>query len=375
MSHLMNTRTSLVADAIEGELRAAGGRLVRLDGFPDIRVVLRRDHDPDKVAIVSGGGAGHEPAHAGFVGRGMLTAAVAGDVFASPSTEAVLSAIMAVGGPAGVLLVVKNYTGDRLNFGLAAERARAAGIRVETVIVGDDIALPDLAQPRGIAGTLFVHKIAGALAEAGETLERVTAAARAVAEETRSIGMALSTCTVPGQDNESRLAPGEAELGLGIHGEPGAERGAVASATDTVVTMLGRLDGVGDDGPLALLVNNLGGLPPLELAVATDCALRILGGRAGLLIGPAPMMTSLDMKGFSLSVLPLDEERRAALLAPTEARGWPSATAPAAPDTIPLPVLPGAGEMGASSGPQTGADARDTLARVFAALILSLIHI
>jgi hypothetical protein len=148
-----------------------GGKLSRLDGYPFIRVVVRSDWDRSKVALVSGGGSGHEPAHAGFVGKGILTAAVCGDVFASPSVDAVLAGILAVTGPAGCLLIVKNYTGDRLNFGLAAERARAKGLKVNMVIVDDDIALPDLPQPRGVAGTLFVHKIAGAMAESGATLD------------------------------------------------------------------------------------------------------------------------------------------------------------------------------------------------------------
>ena len=373
MSHLMNSRAGLVADAIEGELRAAGGRLVRLDGFPDIRVVLRKDWDRSKVALVSGGGAGHEPAHAGFVGRGMLTAAVCGDVFASPSTEAVLAAILAVAGAPGVLLIVKNYTGDRLNFGLAAERARALGVRAEMVIVSDDIALPEVAQPRGIAGTLFVHKIAGHVAESGEDLDTVAAAGRAAAGATRSIGMALSTCTVPGQRAESRLAEGEAELGLGIHGEPGAERAAVGTARDIVATMLDRLGVAADHGPFALLVNNLGGLPPVELAVVTDAVLAALGPKVNLLLGPSHMMTSLDMKGFSLSLLPLNADRHAALTAPTEARGWPIATAPVAPEVLPLPEHThedgSSGSRSVSAGPATDEAARNVIAAVLETLI------
>ncbi len=172
MTQFINTKETLVTEAIDGMLRTAGGRLARLDGYPHIKVVVRTDWDKSKVALVSGGGSGHEPAHAGFVGQGMLTAAVCGDVFASPSVDAVLAGILAVTGKAGCLLIVKNYTGDRLNFGLAAERARAFGLKVNMVIVDDDIALPDLPQARGVAGTLFVHKIAGALAEAGRRSRR-----------------------------------------------------------------------------------------------------------------------------------------------------------------------------------------------------------
>ena len=161
MTHFVNDTKDIVTEAIDGLIAGSGGRLTRLDGYPHIRVVLRNDWDKSQVALVSGGGSGHEPAHAGFVGEGMLTAAVCGDIFASPSVDAVLAAILAVTGPAGCVLIVKNYTGDRLNFGLAAERARSLGLKVEVVIVGDDISLPDMPQPRGVAGALFVHKIAG----------------------------------------------------------------------------------------------------------------------------------------------------------------------------------------------------------------------
>ena len=180
MKQFMNSKESLITEAVDGIVRCSDGKLARLDGFPHIKVVVRTDWDKSKVALVSGGGSGHEPSHAGFVGQGMLTAAVCGDVFASPSVDAVLAGILSVTGREGCLLIVKNYTGDRLNFGLAAERARAFGLRVSMVIVDDDIALPDLPQARGLAGTLFVHKIAGALAESGADLDRVTAAAQAV---------------------------------------------------------------------------------------------------------------------------------------------------------------------------------------------------
>jgi len=159
MSQFVNSKSTLVTDAVDGLLWSTGERLARLDGYPHIKVVVRGDWDKSKVALISGGGSGHEPAHAGFVGRGMLTAAICGEVFASPSVDAVLAGILAVTGEPGCLLIVKNYTGDRLNFGLAAERARAFGLKVEMVVVDDDIALPDLPQARGVAGTLFVHKM------------------------------------------------------------------------------------------------------------------------------------------------------------------------------------------------------------------------
>lgn len=257
MAHFIETRASLVNDAIDGFLAASGGRLARLDGDPEIRVVLRAELDAGQVAVVSGGGSGHEPAHAGFVGPGLLTAAVCGDVFASPSVDAVLAAILAVTGPAGCLLVIKNYAGDRLNFGLAAERARAMGLKVEAVIVADDIALPGVKQPRGIAGTLFVHKVAGHAAQSRAPLEAVAALARRAASAAQSLGIAVSTATIPGSPRSERLAEGQAELGLGIHGEPGAERITMPKASDLARLMTERFTGVGAQ-PLALLVNNLG---------------------------------------------------------------------------------------------------------------------
>ncbi|MBN9268750.1 MAG: dihydroxyacetone kinase subunit DhaK, partial [Mesorhizobium sp.] len=218
MVQFINSKEDIVQEALDGMVAVSGGRLVRLDGYPFIRVITRSDWDRSRVAVISGGGSGHEPAHAGFVGPGMLTAAVCGDVFASPSVEAVLAGILAVTGDAGCVLIVKNYTGDRLNFGLAAERARALGKKVSMVIVQDDIALPDISRPRGVAGTLFVHKLAGAVSESGGDLDAVTSAARRAASNVMSIGMSLDTCTVPGSRKENRIRAGEIELGLGIHG-------------------------------------------------------------------------------------------------------------------------------------------------------------
>lgn len=178
MSQFINLTEDIVAEAVDGVVSASGGRLARLDGYPHIRVVLRTDCDKSRGALVSGGGSGHEPAQAGF-GAGMLTAAICGDIFASPSVDGALVGILEVTGPAGCLLVVKNDTGDRLNFGLAAERARAFGLNVAMVKVDDDIAPPNLPQARGVAGTLFVHKIAGTLAENGADRTATMEAAKA----------------------------------------------------------------------------------------------------------------------------------------------------------------------------------------------------
>ena len=309
MKQFINRKDDLVAEAINGTLHASAGRLRRLDGYPHIKVVVRSDWDKSKVALVSGGGSGHEPSHAGFVGLGMLSAAVCGEVFASPSVDAVLSGILSVTGEAGCLLIVKNYTGDRLNFGLAAERARARGLKIEMVVVGDDVALPDLPQPRGVAGTLFVHKIAGALAESGAPLAEVAEAARRVSGRAKSLGMSLDTCTVPGSPREDRIGPDMAELGLGIHGEPGVEQVEYATASSAMKMVVDRLMPHIGSGPHAAILNNLGGATPLEMGVlAEELVHSEVGGRLRLLIGPAPLMTSLDMRGFSVSLLPLEEQ-------------------------------------------------------------------
>ena len=324
MKQFINTRETLVTEAIDGMLRTAGGRLARLNGYPHIKVVIRTDWDKSKVALVSGGGSGHEPCHAGFVGQGMLTAAVCGEVFASPSVDAVLAGILAVTGKAGCLLIVKNYTGDRLNFGLAAERARAQGLKVSMVIVDDDVALPDLPQARGVAGTLFVHKIAGALADQGKDLDTVSEAAKRVVDGAVSIGMSLDTCTIPGSPKENRIEPGKAELGLGIHGEAGIEQVDFSTARDAMDMVIDRLSPTIGSEPLAALLNNLGGSTPLEMAVLEQELLRSrIGGQIRWLIGPAPMMTSLDMQGFSVSLYPATMADEAALLAPVEPWAWP----------------------------------------------------
>lgn len=338
MSQFINAREAIVAEAVEGLIRVSGGRLARLDGYPSIKVVVRTDWDSSKVALVSGGGSGHEPSHAGFVGKGMLTAAVCGEVFASPSVDAVLAGILAVTGDAGCLLIVKNYTGDRLNFGLAAERARALGRKVSMVIVDDDIALPDLPQARGLAGTLFVHKIAGALAENGADLDTVTEAAKRVIASTVSIGMSLDTCTVPGLPKEDRIPSGKAELGLGIHGEPGIEQVDYAHARGAIEAIMAKLTPFVTKQPQVLLLNNLGGTSALEMSVlAHELTRSALGARIAYVIGPAAMMTSLDMRGFSVSLLPTTEADLQALAMPVGLAAWPRLAAVVDPRPVPMP--------------------------------------
>ena len=227
MTQFINEKADIVQEAVDGVIASSGGKLARLDGYPHIRVVLRTDWDKSKVALVTGGGSGHEPAHAGFVGQGMLTAAVCGDVFASPSVDAVLAGILAVTGESGCLLIVKNYTGDRLNFGLAAERARAFGLKVDMVVVDDDVALPDLPQARGVAGTLFVHKIAGALAEDGASLEDVTEAAKRVIAGTRSIGMSWTRATCRAPQKKIAFPKAKPNLAWVFTAKPGSNRSPI----------------------------------------------------------------------------------------------------------------------------------------------------
>jgi ATP-dependent dihydroxyacetone kinase len=341
MAQFINAKETLVIDSIDGLLRSSGGNnLARLDGYPAIKVVLRTDHKPDKkVAIIAGGGSGHEPAHAGFVGPGLLTAAVCGDVFASPSVDAVFAAIMAVTGKAGCLVIFKNYTGDRLNFGLAVEKARSLGRKVEVVIVKDDIALPDIPQPRGIAGVMFVEKIAGHYAEKGWPLAKVAAIAQKVSDGLVSLGIALSSCTLPGIGREDRIPQGKAELGLGIHGEPGVDIVSVDTAAKTAAMVADKLFVSAKKAPkYALLINNLGSTTPLEMALITN---EVLKGKHGkkikLVCGPASLVTSLDMHGFSLSLLPLNADYETALLSPATPLVWPGVKSHVAPKLVKLP--------------------------------------
>ncbi|MFC0140950.1 dihydroxyacetone kinase subunit DhaK [Erwinia mallotivora] len=320
----MNQKNRLVSEAIEGTLLSSRYHNISLlDVGPDIRVVVRNDWDKNAVALISGGGSGHEPAHSGFVGKGMLTAAVCGDIFASPSVDAVLSAIINVTGEKGCLLIVKNYTGDRLNFGLAAEKARALGYQVELVMVCDDISLPDNPQPRGIAGTALVHKIAGYAAAQGKSLQQVVAVANDAINALSSIGLALSGCHMPGEKRDERVQAGCSELGMGIHGEPGASTLNTQNSQQIVALLAEKLMAYSQDKKVALLVNNLGGCSMLEMAALTRQVLcSPLGNNVQQLIGPATLVSALDMKGVSLSILVLSDYFSEALCAPVETSGW-----------------------------------------------------
>ncbi|RAU36690.1 dihydroxyacetone kinase subunit DhaK [Enterobacter sp. RIT418] len=356
-----NDRKQLVNDAIEGILISAPhGNLVKLDIDPAIRVVARGDWDKSRVAVISGGGSGHEPAHAGFVGKGMLTAAVCGDLFASPSVDAVLNAIVAVTGDRGCLLIVKNYTGDRLNFGLAAEKAKRYGLKVEMVIVADDIALPDNKQPRGIAGTALVHKIAGDAAERGKSLNEVRDIARQACDNLWSLGVAMQTCNLPGSDDEEgRIKKGHVELGLGIHGEPGASVVDTQNSRRIIETLVKPLMEQAGKGRFAVLINNLGGVSALEMALLTkELAHSALKEQIAYLIGPAPLVSSLDMKGFSLSLLKLNDAFEKALTESVETLGWQKPVAFSPVKTLPHTAIHDSVEFTPSENAQVAAGVR-----------------
>lgn len=320
-----NKKENIVDEAIDGLLVTNKyNNLKKLNLGDNIRVISRKDIDKSKVSIISGGGSGHEPAHAGFVGKGMLTAAVCGDIFASPSIDAVLNAILSVSGKAGCLLIVKNYTGDRLNFGLAAERAKKMGIPVEVVIVKEDIAIENATQPRGLAGTLFVHKVAGYYAEQGAPLKKVKKMAEECNGRVATIGVAITNCRIPGVDYTDRIKEGEAELGLGIHGEPGINLIKYDQAQELSKELMEKLEKHNSKkGKYAILINNLGGISPLEMNLITnDIFKQNFFDSCDYFMGPSPYMTSIDMKGFSISSVELTEDILLALKGGVEVESW-----------------------------------------------------
>jgi dihydroxyacetone kinase-like protein len=314
MKKLINAPDRVVGEALAG-MAAAHGDLLRVI---DPNVVVRADAPRQgKVGIISGGGSGHEPMHGGFVGRGMLDAACAGDVFTSPVPDQMLAATKAVDGGAGVLHIVKNYTGDIMNFELAAELAQGEGIEVTSVVIADDVAVQDslyTAGRRGVGGTVLAEKIVGAAAEEGQDLAAVTALCQRVQDNVRSMGMALTSCTVPAAGKPTfEIGDDEMEIGVGIHGEPGRERRKLASAdeiTEALMTpILDDLPFSSGDRVLAF-VNGMGGTPLIELYVVYNKVAQLCADR-GLkiernLIGS--YITSLEMAGTSITLLKLDDE-------------------------------------------------------------------
>ncbi|MGH3693558.1 MAG: dihydroxyacetone kinase subunit DhaK [Pseudonocardiaceae bacterium] len=314
MKKLINDPTGVVADALRG-LAAAHPEL-RVDHHH--KIVYRGDAPVrGKVGLVSGGGSGHEPLHSGFVGPGMLDAACAGEVFTSPVPDQILAATTTVDGGAGVLHIVKNYTGDVLNFELAAELAAETGVTVANVVTSDDVAVQDsvhTAGRRGVGVTVLVEKIAGAAAEQGRNLAGVTEIARRVSANGRSMGVALTSCTVPAVGKPTfELAATEMELGIGIHGEPGRRRVPLASARQIaehlLEAILADLDFTGGDGVLTV-VNGMGGTPLIELYLMYHEIATILD-KAGVRVARSlvgPFITSLEMAGCSVTLLQLDDE-------------------------------------------------------------------
>ena len=324
MKKLINQVDDIVSEMLDGMTAAYPQYVKRLEGF---EVLVRAKGPGPKVALVSGGGSGHEPSHGGYVGRGMLDGAVAGAVFTSPTPDQVYEAIKAVNGGKGVLLVIKNYTGDVMNFEMAADMARDEGIEVEQVIVADDVAVENSTWTtgrRGIAGTVLVHKIAGAAAESGMNLADVKRVAEKVIANVRSMGMAVNACTVPAAGKPSfELADDEIEIGIGIHGEPGTHREKISTVNEIADKLLEKIfaEGIYSSGDeVAVLVNGMGGTPLMELFVANKHVKNVLDAK-GIKIAKTIVgnyMTSLDMEGFSITLLKLDDELKKFLNAPAD---------------------------------------------------------
>ena len=319
MKKVINNPEYVVEEMLEGMAYAYPQYVKKLD---NANVLVRKNPKTDKVALVSGGGSGHEPSHGGFVGLGMLDGAVAGAVFTSPTPDQVYEAIKAVATVAGVLLVVKNYTGDVMNFDMAKEMAEMDGIKVDSVTVNDDVAVENSTWTigrRGIAGTVLVHKIAGAKAETGATLEEVKAVAEKVIANVRSMGMALTPCIVPaaGKPNFT-LAENEMEIGMGIHGEPGTHREELKPADEIVTHLMDKIladMNLAEGDEVAVLVNGLGGTPLMEQFIVNRKVNKVLEEKKvsvyKTIVGE--YMTSIEMAGFSISLLKLDDELKSLL--------------------------------------------------------------
>ncbi len=322
MKKLINDPNHVVEEMMKGMVAAHRDVLKHV---PDTAVLTRVERTAGKVGIVSGGGSGHEPAHAGFVGKGMLDAAVCGPVFTSPGPDQVLEGIKAADSGAGVLLVIKNYSGDVMNFEMAMELAEMETIAVDKVIVNDDVAVEDSTYTtgrRGIAGTVFVHKIAGAKAETGAPLAEVKASAEKVIRNVRSMGMALSACTIPAAGKPGfEMAENEMEIGMGIHGEPGIERTLLKTADEIAEELLSKIlqDGVHKSGDeVAVMINGLGSTPLMELYILNGKVSDILAEK-GMTVYKTfvgEYMTAIEMAGCSISLLKLDDELKELLDAP-----------------------------------------------------------
>ena len=323
MKKIINNPTDVVSEALMGMQAAYPDKLVYT---PKMEVISRKEKKTDKVAIISGGGAGHEPLHAGFVGKGMLDAAISGDVFSSPSPDRIGSAIEQVSCGKGVLMVIKNYSGDIMNFGLSADLAEMDDIEVAQVVVKDDVAVPDREEGtgrRGIAGTVFVHKIAGAKAEQGASLAEVKAAAEKAIRNIRTMGVAMTPCILPAVGKPGfQIADDEIEIGMGIHGEKGIETTKIKTAKEIAEILVGRiLDDYDYSGSeVAVLVNGLGGTPLMELYILNMEVQKILEekGIKAYRTFVGNYCTSIDMTGASVTLMKLDDELKELLDAPCD---------------------------------------------------------
>ena len=333
MKKFINRPEDVVQEMLQGLMVLHPGSAILSGHKVVVRVNRGQAADPP-VAVISGGGSGHEPAHAGYIGEGMLSAAVLGEVFTSPSADSVFAAIKAVATKRGVLLVVKNYTGDKLNFGLAAEMARSEGIPVETVTVDDDVALKETQQAtgaRGLAGTVFIHKLMGAAASEGKSLNELATEGRAAVESLATMGVSFSAGTSPTVGKPSfQLGEREMELGLGIHGEPGVTRTELQPAdklTETLLTKILKHGKFGDEKRVAVMLNNLGAVTEMELAIVARHATPFLESKGFKVerIYAGTFLSSLDMAGISISVLGVNDERLRWLDAATSAPAWPNA--------------------------------------------------
>ena len=323
MKKIINNPTDVVSEALMGMQAAYPDKLVYT---PKMEVISRKEKKTDKVAIISGGGAGHEPLHAGFVGKGMLDAAISGYVFSSPSPDRIGSAIEQVSCGKGVLMVIKNYSGDIMNFGLSADLAEMDDIEVAQVVVKDDVAVPDREEGtgrRGIAGTVFVHKIAGAKAEQGASLAEVKAAAEKAIRNIRTMGVAMTPCILPAVGKPGfQIADDEIEIGMGIHGEKGIETTKIKTAKEIAEILVGRiLDDYDYSGSeVAVLVNGLGGTPLMELYILNMEVQKILEekGIKAYRTFVGNYCTSIDMTGASVTLMKLDDELKELLDAPCD---------------------------------------------------------
>ena len=327
MKKFINQVENVELEMLEGIAKAHPDHLRKL---PENTVLVRAHKKEGKVALISGGGSGHEPAHGGYVGKGMLDAAVAGAVFTSPTPDQVEAAIREVATDAGVLLVIKNYTGDVMNFEMAAEMAEMDGIRCMNVVVNDDVAVQDSLYTtgrRGVAGTVFVHKIAGAKAEEGASLEEVHAVAEKVIANVRTMGTAITPCTVPAAGKPGfEIGEDEMEVGIGIHGEPGTHKEKLVPANDIVDHMLEKiLADIDYEGhEVAVMINGSGATPLMELYIINNRVADVLAAK-GIKVYKTMVgnyMSSLEMAGFSISLLRLDDELKALLDAEADTPAW-----------------------------------------------------